>query len=126
LYTTSATELTVQDYQGPADDWSRPTTEESAQEEMTQEVPQEVPPLEEAVLEVLVSEEVVREESSVVLTQEVPAQVETVVVDTPVGGNYGRVEVAEPLLSGVVRGETSTPVPPGGHLPRLGYKLLHG
>jgi hypothetical protein len=41
----------------------------------------------------------------------VPAQVETVIVDTLLGGNGGHVEVVGPRPGAVVVGEASAPVP---------------
>jgi hypothetical protein len=66
---------------------------------------------EEPVPEGSVPKEMVREESDVVLMQDMLVHAKTVIVDALLGGNGGHVEVAKARSSPAAGGEASTSVP---------------
>jgi Mrp family chromosome partitioning ATPase len=65
----------------------------------------------------------VQEEKDDTLIKAVPAQVETVVVDAPLGTNGTHADVAEPYPSDTTRGDAPTHVPPGDFVGLGGAQL---
>jgi hypothetical protein len=52
------------------------------------------------------------EESGDVLIQDIPVQVEMVIINAPLAADGAHVDVVEPWPSDVIRGDDSTPVCP--------------